>query len=130
MLAPQDTRSVAELVAGAFGQLSDLMRSEIQLARAEMTQKVAGAGIGIGLIGGGAIVTIAALVLVLSALAALLVDLGVAEPLADLLAGLVGLALSGLLAWLGINRIRGASLTPDRTINQLQRDVASAKEHV
>lgn len=130
MTTPQDTRSVPELLAGAFAQLSDLVRSEIQLARAEMTQKLVSAGVGIGFIAGGAIVTIAALVLILSALAAWLTDMGVAEPLSDLLAGLVGLIISGVLAWLGLGRLRANALVPNRTINQLQRDVASAKEHV
>lgn len=130
MTTPQDTRSVPELLAGVFAQLSDLVRGEIKLARTEMTQKLAGAGIGIGFIAGGAIVTIAALVLILSALAAWLVDLGASDPLADLLAGLVGLLVSGALVWLGLGRVRAGALVPDRTINQLQRDVASAREHV
>ncbi|MDI5942380.1 phage holin family protein, partial [Micromonospora sp. DH15] len=45
--------STAELVQRATEQVSRLVRDELALARAELTQKGKHAGIGIGLFGGG-----------------------------------------------------------------------------
>jgi hypothetical protein len=48
--------------------------------------------------------------------------------LALLVSGLIAAAISGGLAWSGLQRIRADELAPKRTIEQLQRDAAAAKE--
>ncbi len=125
-----ETRSVPELLSDALNQFSGLIRSEINLARAEMSAKATQAIIGVAMLLGGAFLITPALVLFLMALAAWLETLGLSTPLADLLAGVVGLVVAGLVAWLGMNRLNPENLMPKRTLNQLQRDVAVAKEQV
>ena len=50
--------STAELVQRATEQVSRLVRDELALARAELTQKGKHAGIGIGLFGGGGVLAV------------------------------------------------------------------------
>lgn len=125
-----DTRSVSELFSDALNQFTKLVRNEVRLARAELSAKASEAAVGIGMIAGGAVMAIAALVLLLFALAVWLAELGVPEPLAHFLAAVVGLLISGGLAWLGMRRLRPEELTPSRTIEQVQRDVVAVREHV
>jgi hypothetical protein len=77
-----------------------------------------------------ALFLIPALVELLMALAALLQELGLRASLAHLIASGVALVVVGALAGIGVGRLRANSLVPERTVNQLQRDVAAAKEHV
>ena len=123
----QDNRSVPDLLSDVFRQLSVLVRSEINLAQAELTAKATGAAVGIGMILGAALVVMAALVLLLLTVAALLMEAGLSDPLSYFLAAVFGLIISGILAWTGLGRLRVNTLTPKRTIGQLQRDASAAK---
>lgn len=126
----RDNQSVSGLLTEAFNQLSALLRSEVNLVQAEMTAKAKSAAVGVGLIAGAGLLVLPALVLLLIALAALLTDIGVPEPLSDLLAAIVGFAVSGILAAIGLRRLRADTLAPTRTIVQLQRDASAAKGHL
>jgi hypothetical protein len=64
------------------------------------------------------------------ALAAWIEELGTRSSIAHLMAGVVGLAIGGILAAIGMNRLKTNPLVPKRTLDQLQRDVSAAKEHV
>jgi uncharacterized membrane protein YqjE len=123
-----DTRTLPELFSDALDQFSKLIRNEVQLARAELSAKASEAMTGIGLLVGGAVLLIPALVLLLMALAAWLVDMGLAPATGDLLAGVLGLIVSAILGWVGMHRLNPSNLTPRRTLEQLQRDTAAAKE--
>jgi hypothetical protein len=123
-----DARSISRLLGDAFEQLSQLVQTEIRLARAELADKAAQAGVGIGLLCGGLLFMIPALVLFLIALALLLTGFGLSPVTAHLLAGLAGAAISGILVMMGLARLKPSSLTPDTTIRQVQKDIAAAKE--
>jgi uncharacterized protein YacL len=125
-----DSRPVSELFADALKQLSKLMHNELQLARAEIAVKASEAISGMGLVVGAGISMIPALVLLLMALAAWIEELGTRSSIAHLLAGAVGLVIGGILAGIGISRLKANSLVPKRTLEQIQRDVTAAKEHV
>jgi uncharacterized protein YacL len=125
-----DSRPVSELFADALKQLSKLMHNELQLARAEIAVKASEAISGMGLVVGAGISMIPALVLLLMALAAWIEELGTRSSIAHLIAGAVGLVIGGILAGIGISRLKANSLVPKRTLEQIQRDVTAAKEHV
>jgi uncharacterized membrane protein YqjE len=129
-MAMIDNRSVPELVADAFNQFAKLIRNEIQLAKAEMSAKATQAAIGAAFLAVAGLVSIAALVLALMALAALLIQIGWSAPLSYLAAAIVGVLLSVVCGWLGMNRLKPENLTPNRTIEQLRRDASAVKEHV
>ena len=123
-----DARSISRLLGDAFEQLSQLVQTEIRLARAELADKAAQAGVGVGLLFGGLLFMVPALVLFLIALALFLTGRGMSPVAAHLLAGLAGAAISGLLIMAGLARLKPSSLTPDTTIRQIQKDIAAAKE--
>ena len=130
MAIMDDLRTVPELISHALSQVSRLIRDEIQLAKAEISNNLTQAAVGVGMLAGGAVMMIAVLVLWLLAMAAWFVQLGLSPPIAYLLAGFAGAVIAGIMAWLGMNRLKPENLTPRRTIEQLQRDAAVVKEHV
>jgi hypothetical protein len=123
-----DARSISRLLGDAFEQLSQLLQTEIRLARAELADKATSAGIGVGLLFGGLLLIVPALVLFLIALALFLVQQGLSPVGAHLVSGLVGAALGGVLIGIGLQRLKPSALTPDTTIRQVQKDIAAAKE--
>ena len=129
-MSANDSRPVSELFADALTQFSKLMRNELQLARAEMSMKVAQAMTAMGLLAGAAIFLIPTLVLLLISLAAWLVEIGIRPSGAHLIAGVVGLLVTAILGGIGLNRLKTNSLVPRRTLDQLQQDATAAREHV
>jgi len=125
-----EDKPVSGLIADALQQFSRLMRNEFALAKAELVDKGQTVARSAAMIAGGGLLVLPSLVLVLMALAALMTELGMRASLAYLLSGLIGLAIGGALAWSGVNRLKAGSLMPQRTIGQLQRDAATAKEHL
>jgi uncharacterized membrane protein YqjE len=123
-----DARSISRLLGDAFDQLSQLIQTEIRLARAELADKAARAGVGAGLLFGGLFLMVPALVLFLISLALVLINVGLSPISAHFLAGLVGAVASGLLIFTGLSRLKPDQLTPDTTIQQVKKDVAAAKE--
>jgi hypothetical protein len=126
-MATLDQRSVPELLADALNQFSKLISNEMQLAKAEMSAKVTQAVMGAAFLAIAGIMAIPVLVLALMALAAWLISMGWSAPASYLIAAVVGLAISGILAGIGISRLKSNTLTPDRTIKQLQRDARAVK---
>jgi hypothetical protein len=125
-----NTRSVPELFTSVVGQLAELMRTEGQLARAEISEKMTLAATGLGLIVGGAILLMPALVVLLEAAVAALVDNGIAPYWSALTVGGACLLLGLILLLIGVRRLRAGKLVPDKTIHQLQRDAATARSQV
>ena len=126
----QDTRSISRLLGGAFEQLAQLVQTEIRLAKAELADKAAKAGMGVGLVFGGLLLMVPTLVLFLIALALFLTNLGLSPVTAHLLAGAIGAGASAVLLVSGLARLKPSGLMPDTTIRQIQKDIAAAKEVV
>ncbi|MBR1153612.1 phage holin family protein [Bradyrhizobium sp. JYMT SZCCT0428] len=123
-------RSIPELFSDAVGQLAKLIGNEFALARAELSEKAAQAGRAAAMIGAGAVIMIPALVLLLFAAAAALIQGGFSEPIAYLIAG-GGAALASIaLIVVGINRLSGDALAPKVMIEEVERDKAAAREMV
>jgi hypothetical protein len=130
MALGDNMRTVPELFTSAVSQLADLARTEGQLARAEISEKMTLAANGLGLIVGGAILLMPALVVLLEAAVAALVDNGIAPYWAALIVGGACLLLGLILLLIGVSRLRAGRLVPDKTIQQLQRDAATARSQV
>ena len=130
MALTDNTRTVPELFTSVVGQLADLMRTEGQLARAEISEKMTLAATGLGLIVGGAILLMPALVVLLEAAVAALVDNGIAPYWAALIVGGACLLLGLILLLTGVSWLRAGRLVPGKTIYQLQRDAATARSQV
>jgi membrane protein implicated in regulation of membrane protease activity len=126
-MATIDNRSVPELLADALTQFSKLISNELQLAKAEMSAKVTQAIMAAAFLAIAGLVAIPVLVLLLIAFAAWLAEMGWSDPAAYLASAVLGLVISGVLAWIGMNRLKASNLTPNRTLEQLRRDAQAMK---
>ncbi|MGW7026847.1 phage holin family protein [Streptomyces xanthophaeus] len=119
--------SVGDLVSQASQQISELVREELQLARAEMAEKGKRFGVGGGLFGGAGLVGILAgqalVGAVIAALALLLPVWASALIIAALLAVAAGMAAAGK------KQIAKAGIpAPEQAIDNVKADVAAIKE--
>jgi hypothetical protein len=120
-------RPVGDLVKQLAGQTSRLVRQEIDLAKAEMSQKANVAGRGAGLLGGAAVVGLLAAG-ALTACLILALDEVIPDWLAALIVALVMGAIAAVLAMQGRNRIRAATPpVPEQTVETVKEDVEWAK---
>jgi len=124
----EDVRSISRLFGDALDNLSKLMRTEIQLARAEITEKATTAAVGAGMLIGALFLLTPALVLFLIAFAIWLTQLGLSPVTAHFLAGCLALIASAGLAFIGASRLKPSALKPDVTIREVNKDIAVAKE--
>lgn len=119
-----------ELVNRLAGQVSELVRGELELARTELTAKGKRVGVGAGLAGAGGVVALYGLgALVAAAVAAL----SLAWPvwLAALVVGVVVLAVAGALALAGRAQLRrGTPPTPEHTVESVRDDIAAVRTAV
>jgi hypothetical protein len=120
-------KSLGEIVSEVSEKASLLVRQEIDLAKAEMSEKASVAGKGAGLLGGAAVVGL----LAAGALTACLI-LALSEVIPDWLAALIVAlvmgAVAAVLAMQGRNRIRAATPpVPEQTVETVKEDVEWAK---
>ncbi|MGA5194493.1 phage holin family protein [Streptomyces exfoliatus] len=122
--------SVGALVSRASQQISELVREEMQLARAEMTQKGKRFGVGGGLFGGAGLVGfLAAQALVGAMIAALALFLPVWAS-ALIIAALLA-TVAAVTAAAGKKQIaEGGIPAPEQAIDSVKADVAEIKEAV
>ena len=123
-----DERSISRLVGDSLADLSKLFRTEVELALAEASEKFARVAGSARLIVAGVAFLIPALVLILFAAAAGLIQLGLSPPLGYLCAGLAGALVGYLLMRAGLVGLTGRSLKPTVTLSELRRDTVAAKE--
>jgi putative copper export protein len=120
MDTPRMDRSLGDLFSDLSLQMSDLLRQEMRLAKAEISEKLADAGRNAMMIGVSIAFGLAAVVAAAAAFALLLVEVGV-EPW---LAAVITAALMGLVAYVlaqsGISSLRKKSITPVETIQSLK----------
>jgi hypothetical protein len=125
-----DDRSLKDLLADLTESITTLFRQEIQLARAETSEKITQVGVAIGAIAGGAILALAALIVLLQALVIGITEAGVPAGWASLIVGVVVAVIAYVLIHKGTNDLKASSLAPDRTMSSLKRDAQVVKEQV
>jgi hypothetical protein len=123
-----DQRGITDVLSDLMRESAHLVRSEIRLARTELSEKIGTIGAAIGMVAGGAVLLMAALVLLLQAAVDALVESGWSRPVATLTVGFIVLAVGALIAWIGLNRMKAKNLAPARTIEHVKRDAAVAKQ--
>jgi hypothetical protein len=128
-MSSPSNRSIPDLVSDAFAQLAKLVGNEFDLARAELADKAAQVGRA-ALIGAGAIILMPALVLLLFAVAAALIQSGFSQAVSYLITGVGAALVSAALIMTGLNRLSGDALKPSVTLDQVQRDKVAVKEMV
>jgi len=120
-------QSIGELVKELATETSTLVRQELDLAKAEMTERGKRAGKGAGMLGAGALVGLLAAGALTACLVAAL-DLAMATWLAALIVTVVYAAIAGALAMTGRKQIREAAPpVPEQAIDSVKEDVQWAK---
>lgn len=125
-----DGRPVSELISDALQQFSRLVRNEMALARAEVSDKAKQVLRGGAMLGVAAAFALPSLFILMLALAALMVEMGLAASLAYLVTAVIGFVIAAALAKIGLDRLKAEALVPNRTMNQLNRDAATLKERM
>jgi uncharacterized membrane protein YqjE len=119
-------RGIGELVKDLAGQTSTLVRQEIQLAQAEVTQKGKLAGKGAGLLAGAAVFGLLALGALTAALIAVL-DEWVPTWVAALIVMVLWLVVAFVLAKAGQKALQQATPPAPQTVETVKEDIEWAK---
>jgi hypothetical protein len=123
----QEDRPLPELMKTLANQTTSLVRQEIDLAKAEFSEKGKKAGQGAGMFGGAGVIGFLALA---ALTAAAILGLATALPdwLAALIVGLVYAGVAGVLALQGRNKVQEAGPpVPEQTVETVKEDVEWAK---
>jgi Putative Actinobacterial Holin-X, holin superfamily III len=126
---PKDV-STGQLIGDLTDQVSRLVRDEVRLAQAEVTQKAKRFGVGAGLFGGAGLVAILGLNALITA-----GILGLADVLpgwlAAVLVAVVLFAVAGVLALIGRKDVQSAAPPlPTDTIASVQADIATVRQGI
>jgi hypothetical protein len=120
-------RPIGDLVKQLASQTSTLVRQELDLAKAEMSQKASIAGKGAGLLGGAAVTGLLAAG-ALTACLILVLSEAMDAWLAALIVAVVMGAVAAALGLAGRNKVREATPpVPEQTVETVKEDVEWAK---
>jgi membrane protein len=121
-------RSAAELLRDLSQQTGDLVRKEMELAKAELRVKGKAAGMGAGMFGGAGVVALYG-VGALTAAAILGLAIVLDAWLAALIVGVGYLAVAGILALTGKKKVEQATPpVPEQAIESSKEDVEWTKQ--
>jgi uncharacterized membrane protein YqjE len=120
-------QSVPQLLKQLSEQTQTLVRQELDLAKAEMTEKGKKAGLGAGLFGGAGVMGLFAFGALTACIIALLAT-AMDTWLAALIVAVVYAAIAGVLALRGKREIQQATpAAPEQTVETVKEDVEWAK---
>jgi xanthine/uracil permease len=126
----RDERSLGDLFSDLSRETTTLVRQEIQLAKAELTQSATEAARGIGMLVAGGAVAYAGLLFLLLAIVFGLIEAGWDAWLSALVVGLVVIAIGAVLVLRARESLKPANLAPRRTVETLKEDQEWAKEQI
>jgi hypothetical protein len=130
MAQVRDERSLGDLFSDLSRETTTLVRQEVQLAKAELTQSATEAARGIGMLVAGGAVAYAGLFFLLLAIVFGLIEAGWDAWLSALVVGLVVVAIGAILVLRARESLKPANLAPRRTIETLKEDQEWAKEQI
>jgi len=123
-----DDQPVAELLRQLSDQTATLVRQEMELAKAELSEKGKRAGIGAGMFGGATLFGLYALG-ALTACVILVLATAIDAWLAALIVAVVYAAVAGVLALTGKSKVQQAAPpVPEQTVDSVKEDVKWTKE--
>ena len=126
----RDERSLGDLFSELSRETTTLVRQEMQLAKAELTQSATEAARGIGMLVAGGAVAYAGLLFVLLAIVFGLIEAGWDPWVSALVVGLVVVAIGGVLVLRARESLKPANLAPKKTVETLKEDAEWAKEQI
>jgi uncharacterized membrane protein YqjE len=120
---------IGEIIGGLAGDIQDLVRGEIALARSELDQKLHRIILASIWLLGGALLGFAGLVVLLQGIAAILA-LVLPVWLSALIIGVVVVGVGALFASSGLSKLSLKDMSPERTVANIEKDARILKEHV
>ncbi len=126
----RDERSLGDLFSDLSRETTTLVRQEVQLAKAELTQSATEAARGIGMLVAGGAVAYAGLFFLLLAIVFGLIEAGWDAWLSALVVGVAVVAIGAILVLRARESLKPANLAPRRTIETLKEDQEWAKEQI
>lgn len=127
-MAKHPLNDAPTLFVDTLRQFSSLVQGEMKLARAEMSNIITRAGVGILLIALSMLTALVALNVFATAAVAYVAATGLSIGLAALIVGGVLIAVALILALSGKSRLSADALSPDRTTDSLREDLVAIKE--
>lgn len=122
-------KSVGTLLQDLTGDVSNLVRDEVRLAQAEMSEKVNQIIMAVIAIVAGLLLALVSLIILLEGVAVALANY-MPDWAAVVLVGAVTAVVAFILVNQGKNSLSAARLAPNRTARNLQRDTELAREQV
>jgi uncharacterized membrane protein YqjE len=126
---PGAPEGLGTMIGGIIGDLQEIVRGEVQLAKTELKEDASTIGRGAGFLAGAALIGLVGFIFLMLALTYLLdewVDRWIA-------AGIVAVALlliAAILAQSGRSQIKAANLKPEQTIETLKEDKEWASRQI
>ncbi len=120
MDVPRIDRSLGELFSDLSQQTAELIRHEMRLAKAELSEKAADAGRHAMMIGAGIAFGFATVVTLAAALTLVLIEVGAEPWLAAVIAAIAMGATAYLLAQSGLTALKNQSIAPVETMHSLK----------
>jgi hypothetical protein len=130
MAQVRDERSLGDLFSDLSRETTTLVRKEVQLAKAELTQSATEAARGIGMLVAGGAVAYAGLLFLLLAIVFGLIEAGWDPWVSALVVGLVVVAIGAILVLRARESLKPANLAPQKTVETLKEDAEWAKEQI
>ena len=121
-------RSIGELLGDLAHETTTLIRQELTLFKAEMSQKASTVGKNAVFIAAGGAVAYAGFLALLAAVVMLLTQVGLPGWVSALLVGLVVAGVGGALVMKGVQALKQANLAPTETIETIKEDARWVRE--
>lgn len=125
---PPESRTITTLLSDTLRTLGLLLRSELNLAKAEIRQDIDRTKVALGLLVIAVVFAVTAFLLLASALVFALSALGLGHGWAAFAVGSTLAVPAFFLARKGLQVLNASSLTPERTTKNLKRDARVIKE--
>ncbi|MAW84994.1 MAG: hypothetical protein CMJ42_00550 [Phyllobacteriaceae bacterium] len=123
----KSNQSTTSLVGDVLESLTGLVRSEINLARAEADENMRRAAMALGFLVAALVLFLTALNVLAAAVAAGLAELGIDAGWAALIVGVVTALIGWALMQKGLNDLKMSRLAPSRTAENVKRDAQAVK---
>lgn len=127
MSAADPSQSTSALLGGLMNDVSDLVRNEVDLARAEVADSAKSAAVALGMILVATVIAFVALNVLTGAIVAAMVNYGMNNATAALIVGAVYAVVAAVVVAMAIRKLRNIKLVPTRTAHSLKRDAATVR---
>jgi len=127
MSAADPSQSTSALLGGLMNDVSDLVRNEVDLARAEVADSAKSAAVALGMILVATVIAFVALNVLTGAIVAAMVNYGMNNATAALIVGAVYAVVAAVVVAMAIRKLRNIKLVPTRTAHNLNRDAATVR---